>query len=201
MTHVHGDWDMGGYCNRLVVDKDGYGDVCGYKHPRSKDLSPDTRATKTKKGTVMSNEVVMFDDRGIPRGFVPEKISGLQNAGTMVFCTFDATTDEGKRRLYQATNDAEPLSDNLNKTIQLVDIVAVPADVIDDDGVESEVLRLILLTKDGKRYSAISNGLYSSLQNIMAIFGPPALWDAPLSIKVVEEKSRRGRKFFTAKLV
>lgn len=29
--HVHGDWDQGGYCNRLVVAADGSGDVCGFR--------------------------------------------------------------------------------------------------------------------------------------------------------------------------
>lgn len=32
-VHEHGDWDQGGYCNRLVVDANGDGDVCGYRRP------------------------------------------------------------------------------------------------------------------------------------------------------------------------
>ena len=147
------------------------------------------------------SDIAVFDDNGTPSGIVAEKISGLHNSGQMIFCTFDASTAEGKARLYAAISDSEQLEDNLNKTIQLVDIVGVPASVTDDaTGEIREVLRLVLIGKDGKRYSAISDGLYSSLQNIMAIYGPPGLWDAPLAIKVVSGKSRRGFRYFTAKL-
>lgn len=31
--HEHGDWDAGGYCNRLVLDSEGDADVCGYQKP------------------------------------------------------------------------------------------------------------------------------------------------------------------------
>lgn len=149
------------------------------------------------------SEIATFDGSGTPAGdsVVRAKISGLSATGALVFCTFDASTDEGKRRLYAATNDAEQLSDNLNKTLQLVDIVGVPATVNDDEtGEVRELLRLVLLTKDGKRYSAISDGLYSSLQNIMAIFGSPAMWSEPLAIKVTESRSRRGFRFYRASL-
>lgn len=29
----HNSWDAGGHCNAMVVDDDGYGDVCGYRAP------------------------------------------------------------------------------------------------------------------------------------------------------------------------
>lgn len=32
--HEHGEWDQGGYCNRLVL-RDGYGDTCGYQKAES----------------------------------------------------------------------------------------------------------------------------------------------------------------------
>lgn len=31
--HEHGDWDSGGYCNRLTYDDDGYGYTCGWREP------------------------------------------------------------------------------------------------------------------------------------------------------------------------
>lgn len=30
-TAAHDDWDQGGYCNALVVDRDGCGTICGYR--------------------------------------------------------------------------------------------------------------------------------------------------------------------------
>lgn len=32
-TAEHDMWDQGGYCNALVTDEDGCGDVCGYQRP------------------------------------------------------------------------------------------------------------------------------------------------------------------------
>lgn len=32
-SHEHGNWDSGGYCNTLVLDDEGYGDVCGWREP------------------------------------------------------------------------------------------------------------------------------------------------------------------------
>lgn len=31
-SHVHGEWDAGGHCNKLVM-RDGAGDTCGYRKP------------------------------------------------------------------------------------------------------------------------------------------------------------------------
>lgn len=32
-TDAHDDWDQGGYCNALVQDENGDGDICGYRKP------------------------------------------------------------------------------------------------------------------------------------------------------------------------
>lgn len=43
-TDQHDAWDQGGYCNALVLDENGDGDVCGYRKPTDATLSPDVRA-------------------------------------------------------------------------------------------------------------------------------------------------------------
>lgn len=32
-TDAHDNWDAGGYCNALVVDENGDGDICNYRQP------------------------------------------------------------------------------------------------------------------------------------------------------------------------
>lgn len=40
-TDRHDAWDAGGFCNELVLDRDGSGTVCGYQKPS---VSPNSHA-------------------------------------------------------------------------------------------------------------------------------------------------------------
>lgn len=110
----------------------------------------------------------------------------------------DTSTREGKIKLYSALQNAEKLDEHLNETMLMSNAVAQAVQVTDDQtGEISATVRVIIVTADGKAYSATSPTLAAGLNTMFGIFGTPNTWDAPLSIKVVERRSRRGFKFFS----
>jgi hypothetical protein len=110
----------------------------------------------------------------------------------------DTSTREGKIKLYSALQNAEKLDEHLNETMLMSNAVAQAVQVTDDQtGEVSTTVRVVIVTADGKAYAATSPTLAAGLNTMFGIFGTPNTWDAPLAIKVVERRSRRGFKFFS----
>lgn len=110
----------------------------------------------------------------------------------------DTSTREGKIKLYSALQNAEKLDEHLNEPLAMSNAVAQAVQVTDDQtGEVSTTVRVIIVTADGKAYAATSPTLAAGLNTMFGIFGTPNTWDAPLTIKVVERRSRRGFKFFS----
>ena len=110
----------------------------------------------------------------------------------------DTSTREGKFKLYSALQNAEKLDEHLNEPLNMTNAVAQAVQVTDDQtGEVSNTVRVIIVTDDGKAYAATSPTLAAGLNTMFGIFGTPNTWDAPLAIKVVERRSRRGFKFFS----
>lgn len=110
----------------------------------------------------------------------------------------DTSTREGKVKLYSALQNAEKLDEHLNEPLEMVNAVAQAVQVTDDQtGDVSTTVRVIIVTADGKAYAATSPTLAAGLNTMFGIFGTPNNWTEPLSIKVVERRSRRGFKFFS----
>lgn len=110
----------------------------------------------------------------------------------------DTSTREGKIKLYAALQNDEKLEEHLNETLLVSNAVAQAVQVTDEQtGEVSATVRVIILTADGKAYSAISPTLAAEMNTMFSIFGTPNTWDTPLAVKVVERRSRRGFKFFS----
>lgn len=110
----------------------------------------------------------------------------------------DTSTREGKIKLYSALQNAEKLDEHLNEPLAMSNAVAQAVQVTDDQtGEVSTTVRVIIVTADGKAYAATSPTLAAGLNTMFGIFGTPNTWDTPLTIKVVERRSRRGFKFFS----
>lgn len=110
----------------------------------------------------------------------------------------DTSTREGKIKLYSALQNAEKLDEHLNETMLMSNAVAQAVRVTNDQtGEISNTVRVIIVTANGKAYAATSPTLAAGLNTMFGIFGTPNTWDAPLAIKVVERRSRRGHKFFS----
>lgn len=114
----------------------------------------------------------------------------------------DTSTREGKIKLYSALQNAEKLDEHLNESLAMVNAVAQAVQVTDDQtGEVSNTVRVIIVTADNKAYAATSPTLAAGLNTMFGIFGTPNTWTEPLTIKVVERRSRRGFKFFTVEPV
>ena len=128
----------------------------------------------------------------------------LTNASNSFLCSIP---NDGSRKsaiaIYNAVNNkGESLDDHKNEVLEIVNFAAHPVSLVDENtGEIVEALRVVLVDKNGVNYDAVSQGIASSLQKIIAIVGM-APWDKePLKIKVIEQKTRKGFKTNTIELV
>lgn len=132
---------------------------------------------------------------------VSNAIAQLKNGQVDIFHTFQGADWETQLDVISATTDALPLAENLDKTINLANVVVQGIEMADDDGVLQATTRIILVAEDGSAYAAISSGIFKSLQNIFGILGYPHEWNGPLPIQVTEKRSRAGFRFMTVTIV
>lgn len=123
----------------------------------------------------------------------------LASGKSNIVTTFAVNDAEDKVKLYNAISDPEPIADHLNEVIPLTDVVfqAVAMETTNDDGEIENVnaIQTILLSADGKAYSAMSDWIRSAIERIFGVFGKPSEWSDPLSIKVVEKRSKKNAAF------
>lgn len=121
--------------------------------------------------------------------------------GSAVFTTLTGDDFASKKLTMQAMTNALPVSEHLGKTIKLTNVVCQAVTVADiQTGEETDAVRVILLSEDGKAYAGVSSGLLGSLRDLFAIMGMPETWAEPIPCKVVEKRSRAGRRFMTLEL-
>ncbi|HDR7311487.1 TPA: hypothetical protein QCX08_003995 [Bacillus cytotoxicus] len=118
---------------------------------------------------------------------------------------FSSIQNDGSResqiKIYNAVSDADnSLQDHVGEVIEITDMVAHTITLEDEVTKEDvEALRVVLIAKDGTAYHAISQGVVSSLQRIIAIVGQ-APWNPSLKVVPVEKKTRKGYRTLTLKL-
>lgn len=99
--------------------------------------------------------------------------------------------------VFDATNESVPIADNLGVIIQLKDIIVQAVEMENETTGEVETQpRVIFLDDDGTAYHAISKPMLSTVKNLFAAIGQPHKWSGPIAVKVVEERSRAGRRFY-----
>lgn len=122
-------------------------------------------------------------------------ISGLKESSDLMYCSFKVESVEDKIRLYNAvsgTSDShETIKANVNKVLEVRDVVVMSANVTDDNGVTQTVPRITFILADGRTLSAASWGVYRALQKIAGIFQTLS-FDPPIKMMPVEVKTKRG---------
>ena len=132
---------------------------------------------------------------------VQVKLASLSDK-PMVFSTFEGDDFETKKVLAIAVTDASPLNEFLNEPFFLKNFVVQATTMVNDDGEEQPILRIILVTAEGKALSCASDGIFKVLQTYTGIYGHPRDWPAEgIQMKAVEERGRRGFRYLTLKLV
>lgn len=114
---------------------------------------------------------------------------------------FDTSTMDGKMALYNSMQTSDKVDDHLNEPLHVTNVLAQAIEVANQEtGEINSSTRVVIHAEEGD-FAAASPTLAHAFGNLFAIFGTPDKWAAPVVLKVVEKKSRRGYKFFDLELV
>ena len=123
------------------------------------------------------------------------------NGANAVSHFFDTTSMDGKMALYNAMQTSDRVDEHLNETLHVTNVLAQAVEVANQGtGEINSSTRVVIHAEEGD-FAASSPTLAHSFGNLFAIFGTPDKWAAPIVLKVVEKKSRRGYKFFDLELM
>ena len=123
------------------------------------------------------------------------------NGANAVSHFFNTDTMDGKMALYNAMQTADKVDEHLNEPLHVTNVLAQAIEVANQEtGEINSSTRVVIHAEEGD-FAAASPTLAHAFGNLFAIFGTPDKWAAPLVLKVVEKKSRRGYKFFDLELV
>lgn len=123
------------------------------------------------------------------------------NGANAVSHFFDTTSTDGKMALYNAMQTSDKVDDHLNEPLHVTNVLAQAIEVVNQENGElNQSTRVVIHSEEGD-FAAASPTLARAFGNLFAIFGTPDVWDKPITLKVVEKKSRRGYKFFDLELV
>lgn len=123
------------------------------------------------------------------------------NGSNAVSHFFDTTSVDGKMALYNAMQTSDRVDEHLNEPLHVTNVLAQAVEVANQEtGEINSSTRVVIHAEEGD-FAASSPTLAHAFGNLFAIFGTPDKWAAPIVLKVVEKKSRRGYKFFDLELV
>lgn len=141
----------------------------------------------------MSKELVLFNSGAMDEANI--LANGLSVA------SFETESMEGKAKAYNAANGSAVTVANIidkepDKVLELENFVLVPTVAVDEDtGEKIPLVRSVLLCK-GVNVSASSIGILNGLRELVATFGDPSSWTAPIPIKLSQSRTRRGNVVF-----
>ena len=148
------------------------------------------------------NELMMNDVASI------DLVEQLKNPGAGFYSSI---TDDGTRKskiaIFNAVNGAdESVADHIGEVLDIVNVVAHPVELTDEEtGEIINCLRTVLVDKNGKTYTAVSQGITSALAKVFTIVGTPdgGAWEKePVRMKIKQVKTRNGQnKVNTIELV
>lgn len=141
----------------------------------------------------MSKELVVREDVA-----QVNLVENLKNPMGEFYCSIkDDGTRKTKIAVYNAINNAdESLNDHIGEVLEIVNVVAFPVELADEEtGEIVRALKTVLVDKSGKTFTAVSQGVTNSLSRIFSIIGTPedGAWEKePVKMKVKQVKTRNG---------
>lgn len=137
-----------------------------------------------------------------------DMVAELLDGGMSAYSSLvDDGSRESKIDIYNAiSNPDEKIADHINEVLEIVDVVAHPLTLVDEEtGEVVEATRTVLIDKNNKCYEAVSGGIVSALSRIFQFVGRPdgGAWHSnPVKMKIVQVKTRNGNnKVNTIQLV
>lgn len=118
-----------------------------------------------------------------------------------IFTTVKGDDFETKAKIFNAVNDAKPVSDLSGKPFEIADLVIESTEFVNEKTGEIEpAVRTIFITPSGEAHQAFSGPIFNAAKRILTLLGEPAQWPAPLKVRVTEEGSGKNR-FYKLTLV
>lgn len=110
------------------------------------------------------------------------------------YSSFDPTSKEGKALLWSLNEGADhQVLEHVNRTIDLHHVYAADAEKVDPVTHEvKELVRLVLVAKDGTTYQCFSKGVRQSLKLLFAAEGLPP-YERPMPITFGVKKLPQGQ--------
>jgi hypothetical protein len=99
-----------------------------------------------------------------------------------------------------AMSDAESIRDHIGAVLEIENVLLHDVVIEGENGEDVPAVRAVLIDSKGQGYAAVSNGVISSLQTLMALCGPGP-WNPPLKVVPREVKTRKGYRTLRLKLV
>lgn len=111
-----------------------------------------------------------------------------------IFTTVKGDDFETKAKIFNAVNDAKPVSDLSGKPFEIADLVIESTEFVNEKTGEIEpAVRTIFITPSGDAYQAFSGPIFNAAKRILTLLGDPSQWPAPLKVRVTEEGSGKNR--------
>lgn len=107
--------------------------------------------------------------------------------------SFDTTTSEGKKRLFNALNTAESLNDADIKQLTLSGIIVQPTERMDQATGELVMCEGTTFITEQGAYFSQSDGIARCAKNLIMAYGSNFA-DEPITIEFTERKLGGGRK-------
>lgn len=104
---------------------------------------------------------------------------------------------EERKNLFNAVTSAEhKVSDYVNRTITIANVLFTRGSLTNEDTGEIETVeRAILIDTEGNTYHTMSNGLLNSLHSLCFVFGEPKEWDNPIAVTVIKKDTKKGQTY------
>lgn len=124
-----------------------------------------------------------------------------------MFTTMRVETKQEKARFYNVVqNPTHKMSEYINKEIKIADVymervILEREDEVELDGEKTKVerslpaVKTVIITPEGEGILAHSTGIAESLYSIFTIFGLPSEWDEPLTVRLLQIETPKGRYF------
>lgn len=118
-----------------------------------------------------------------------------------IFTTVKGEDFDTKAKIFNAVNDAKPVSDLSGKPFEIADMVIESTEFVNEKTGEIEPsVRTIFITPSGDAYQAFSGPIFNAAKRILTLLGEPSQWPDPLKVTVTEEGSGKNR-FYKLTLV
>lgn len=123
-------------------------------------------------------------------------IIGEINETKQVYCSFEPTTIEEKKMLFNAVNSTpEYLKDHVNEVIVINHIYAEQVNIVDENSGENIMIpRIVIIDNNGIGYGCASFGIFNSIKKLIGIMGAPTP-NNPYNVKIKQVNIRNKANY------